>query len=64
MSISVSKEFESITEFKQELAKYIKYYNHERIKEKSRKNQGKIKGNESSIVLGSFPRGYLINRPF
>ena len=56
MSISVSKEFESITEFKQELAKYIKYYNHERIKE--------IKGNESSIVLGSFPRGYLINRPF
>ncbi|MBJ3792561.1 IS3 family transposase, partial [Bacillus sp. OA1] len=28
------KEFESITEFKPELAKYIKYYNHERIKEK------------------------------
>ncbi|EEL75846.1 IS3 family transposase [Bacillus sp. N447-1] len=41
MSISVSKEFESITEFKQELAKYIKYYNHERIKEKSRKNKRK-----------------------
>ncbi|QWI16791.1 hypothetical protein EXW48_12605 [Bacillus wiedmannii] len=34
MSISVSKEFESITDFKQELAKYIEYYNHERIKEK------------------------------
>lgn len=28
------KEFESITHFKQELAKYIEYYNHKRIKEK------------------------------
>ncbi|ACK89902.1 IS3 family transposase [Bacillus thuringiensis] len=36
MSISVSKEFGSITDFKQELAKYIKYYNHERIKEESK----------------------------
>ncbi|EJQ95547.1 hypothetical protein IGW_01777 [Bacillus cereus ISP3191] len=36
MSISVSKEFGSITDFKQELAKYIEYYNHERIKEKSK----------------------------
>lgn len=26
------KEFESITHFKQELAKYIDYYNHKRIK--------------------------------
>ncbi|WP_141556309.1 IS3 family transposase, partial [Bacillus toyonensis] len=37
MSISVSKEFESITDFKQELAKYIECYKHERIK-------GKLKG--------------------
>ncbi|WP_083322746.1 IS3 family transposase [Bacillus sp. ABP14] len=36
MSISVSKEFRSITDFKQDLAKYIKYYNHERIKKKSK----------------------------
>ncbi|ARZ63208.1 IS3 family transposase [Bacillus anthracis] len=36
MSISVSKEFGSITDFKQALAKYIKYYNHERIKKKSK----------------------------
>lgn len=28
------KEFESITHFKQELAKYIDYYNHKRIKAK------------------------------
>ncbi len=28
------KEFESITHFKQELAKYIEYYNHKRIKAK------------------------------
>ncbi|MEC2687656.1 IS3 family transposase, partial [Bacillus cereus] len=28
------KEFESITRFKQELAKYIEYYNHKRIKAK------------------------------
>ncbi len=30
------KEFESITHFKQELAKYIEYYNHKRIKAASR----------------------------
>jgi len=30
------KEFESITHFKQELAKYIDYYNHKRIKAASR----------------------------
>ncbi|WP_430794616.1 IS3 family transposase [Bacillus cereus] len=34
MSISISEEFGSITDFKKELVKYIKYYNHERIKEK------------------------------
>ncbi|MEC3298629.1 IS3 family transposase, partial [Bacillus thuringiensis] len=28
------KEFEGITHFKQELAKYIEYYNHKRIKAK------------------------------
>ncbi|MBG9536488.1 IS3 family transposase, partial [Bacillus thuringiensis] len=28
------KEFESVTHFKQELAKYIEYYNHKRIKAK------------------------------
>lgn len=28
------KEFESITHFKRELAKYIDYYNHKRIKAK------------------------------
>ncbi|MED2067094.1 IS3 family transposase, partial [Bacillus thuringiensis] len=28
------KEFEAITHFKQEVAKYIEYYNHKRIKEK------------------------------
>ena len=49
------KEFESITHFKQELAKYIEYYNHKRIKV--------IKGYEPSTIPGSYPRGCLMKRP-